>query len=883
MPKTADRAARSKHSGTSPRHRGWRGRVIEEAGPTPETGPGDPLDLGRGMRTRLQAALDALLSDRAVRGRQDAERLATVVLLAKAPVGSSTLLLRAGEMARWLGFSESYVDHRVLPALRASGAVETSVKKNSEGYVSGLEWELLPLTTALDGRGSPLMLNKSEAATLLRLCERLFGPGWAPVDKPATPAGLLGERRGRGAATARLALLHLALQARADGSVRLVGGAVKQGHRRVGATVGRLLGCPVEDAEQVLDDMVAEGVVEVHASSPGSGAGERLVIPAVAAAHRRARGSELSLVGSGLGEGVHEGASDTSGCAVCGAAGGASSDAPQTVLKGDGWVQEGFDVVDEGFSRGAVGALRDQDSLAASQTHADMPSDQGKRSPLEGGREAAAGALHHAPHAPVVEISGSLSLSRGFSGEADRDCGGLPEPADAGEDQPGPDTVVEETVPGGQGGPLRGEQQEEVRGELGVPATQERASVAGPAVFVRPASLPAGLEAVLAPVRSVWERIARVSTQRHVATAVRIQLDAVRGIVGSEHAEEILAERLERRLEQQMGRPVSNSVGWLLGRGLPQRQWCWSQMCDEGQRMDTGGECPSCQVLAGDSRALRTRITAEVEQEMPRAAAQVVRAEVEKRLHAAVMSKAAAQAVRRERQLAERQARERVIAQRRAEFAATEEARRAAPCAACGMPDAAGLCPVCTWRQAAERALAEAVDLAVMARVDLTDPAVVAEATARCAADTQALLEQQLDRLRAEGAEEVALGFAAREIAEKIRDQRRESLHDRLMRSTEAQAEADRAYATELRTHRHPGRAPAETAAERAADEALLRAVEVLRAERARQLQAVRGERPTGPASTDWQSRFAQLVAQELAEEGTIEAGVPMAEAVNAA
>ncbi|NED20622.1 hypothetical protein G3I31_21460 [Streptomyces sp. SID9913] len=831
----------------------------------------------------MQAALDALLSDRAVHGRQDAERLATVVLLAKAPVDSSTLLLRAGEMARWLGFSESYVDHRVLPALRTSGAVKTSVKKDSKGYVSGLEWELLPLTTALNGRGSPLMLNKPEAATLLRLCERLFGPGWAPMDKPATPAGLLGRRRGRGAATARLALLQLALQARSDGSVRLVGGAVKQGHRRAAATVSRLLGCPVEDAEQILDDLIAEGVVEVHASSPESGAGERLVLPAVAAAHGREFGSELSLVDSGSGEEIHEGAPDTSGCAVCGAAGSASAGVPEVVLAGDGWVQEGFDALDEGFSPAAAGALRDQEALAAGKTNVDVPSDQGERTPAEGGREAAAGALHHASHAPVVEVDRSPSFSGGFSGEADRDCGGLPERAGAGEDQPDPDTVVEETDHGGQGGPLRGEQQEEVRGELGVPATQERASVAGPAVFVRPSSLPAGLEAVLAPVRSVWERIARVSTRRHIAAAVRIQLAALRGIVGSEHAEEALAERLERRLEQQMSRPVSDPVGWLLGRGLPQRQWCWSQMCDEGRRMDTGGECPSCQALAGDSRALRARITAQVEQEMPGAAAQEVRTEVEKRLHAAVMSEAAAQAVRRERQLAERQARERVIAQRRTEFAAAEEARCAAPCADCGMPDAAGLCPVCTWRQAAERALAEAVDLAVMARVDLTDPAVVAEATARCAADTQALLEQQLDRLRAEGAEEVALGFAAREIAEKIRDQRRESLHGRLMRSTETQAEADRAYATELRAHRHPGRALAEAAAERAADEALLRAVEVLRAERVRQLQAVRGERPAGPASTDWQSRFAQLVAQDLAEEDTAEADVPMAEAVNAA
>ncbi|WP_454395099.1 hypothetical protein [Streptomyces sp. JNUCC 63] len=829
----------------------------------------------------MEAALDALLGDRAVRGRQDAERLATVVLLAKAPVGTSKLLLRAGEMARWLGFSKSYVDHRVLPALRA-GAVTTSATKDSEGYVSGLEWELLPLTAALDERHGPLVLSKSEAATLLRLCERLFGPGWAPVDKPATPAGLLAGRRGRGAATARLALLQLVLRARPDGSVRLVGGAVKQGHRRAAATVGRLLGCPVEDAELVLDDLLVEDVVEVHASS-GPGAGERLVIPAVAAAYGRdlGSGSGLSLVGDESAETVHEGAVVVSGCTVCGAA--ATADAPETLLEGDGWVQEGFDVVDEGFAPAAVGAPRDQDPLGAGEPHADMPSELGELASPEEGREAAPGALHHAHHAQVVEVVACLSLSGGFSGEADRGDGGLPERARACEDQSDHDEVVEDADRGGEGSPLRGEQQPEVRGERSLPARREQAPVVGPAVFVRPASLPARLEAVLAPVRGVWEQIARVGARRHVATALRGQLSVVQSVVGPEHAEEVLAERLQRRLDQQMGRPVSDPVGWLLGRGLPQRQWCWSQLCDEGRRMDTGGECSSCQVLAGDSRALRARIAAETEQEMPGAAAQEVKAEVEKRLHAAVLSEAAAQTARRERQLAERQARQRVIAQRRAEFHAAEEARCAAPCADCGMPDAAGLCPACTWRQATERAVAEAVDLAVMSRVDLEDPAAVAEATARCTADTRALLAQQLDRLRAEGAEEVAVGFAAREIAEKIRDQRRESLYGHLMRSAEAQAEADLAYATELQAHRHPSRALAQAAAERAADEALLRAVEVLRAERVRQLHAVRGERPAGPASTDWQSRFAQLVAQDLAEEGTTKAGVPMAEAVNAA
>lgn len=863
MPKTADRAA----------------RLLEAVGPAPEPDPGDPLILRRGMRARLQAALDALLSDSAVRGRQDAERLATVVLLAKAPVGASKLLLRAGEMARWLGFSESYVDHRVLPALRA-GTVGTSVTKDPAGYVNGLEWELLPLTAALDDPRSPLVLSRAEAATLLRLCERLFGPGWAPVDKPATPAGLLAGRRGRGAATVRLALLQLVLRARPDGSVRLVGGAVKRGHRRAAATVSRLLRCPVEDAELVLNDLLVENVVEVHASS-GPGAGERLVIPAVAAAYGRNLDSGLSLVGDESAQTAHQGAAVAPGCTVCGAA--SPAEAPDVLLEGDGWIQEGFDVVDEGFAPAAIGAPRDQNLFETGETRADMPSDLGESASAEGGPEAAAGAPHHASHAQVAQVDGCLSLSGGFSGEADQGDGDLPERARVCEDRPDHDEVVADADREGEGGPLRGEQQPEVRGKRGVPAKPERTPVAGPALSVRPASLPAGLEFVLAPVRGVWERIVRVGARRHVAAAVRNQLGLLRGVVGPEQAEEVLVERLERRLHQQMGRPVNDPVGWLLGRGLPQRQWCWSQLCDEGRRMDTGGECSSCRVLVGDRRALRARIAAEVEQEMPGAVAGDVRAEVEKRLHAAVVSEAAARAARRKRQLAERHARDRVVARHRAESAAAEEARRAAPCADCGLPDAAGLCPGCTWLRAAEQAVAEAVDLAVMTCVDLMDPAAVAEATARCTADTWALLTQQLDRLRAEGTEGVAAAFAAREIAEKIRDQRRESLHNRLMRSAAARREAGLAYATELRTRRHPSRALARAAAERAADEALWRTVEVLRAERVRQLHTARSERPARAEPTAWSRRLARSIGQDLAERGPAETDASMAQTVRAA
>lgn len=750
-------------------------------------------------------------------------------------------------MGRWLGFSESYVDHKVLPALRGSSVVSTDVTKNSEGYVDGLEWELRPLTAALAEQGSALVLDKAEAATLLRFCERVFGPGWAPVDKEPTPPGLLAARRGRGAASARLALVQLALRARPDGRVRLDGGAVKSGHRRAAATIGRLLGCDVADAERVLDDLVDEGVVEFYASAQGAGAGERLVIPAVAAAYGRGPGSELSAVPDDDGDEPDGEGHGALGCTVCGASEGEASDGLELVLEGDGWVQEGFDVVDEGFSADAVGALRDQPALEAVPDCLDVPSDQGERDVAGEELEGAPGALHHASHASLVEVSGSLSLCGGFSGEADRRSGDLPEPASAREDHPGLDAAADTvSLGGGQGGPLRGEQQGQVRDELGEFAGRRCSSgTAGDTVvLVRPALLPAGLEGVLAPVCTVWERIPRAGARAHVAAAVRLQLGALRGLVGPEHAEEVLAERLERRLVELMGRPVNDPVAWLLGRALVQRQWCWSQLCDEGRRMDTGGECPSCQVVIGDRRGLRARVAAETARQMPGATAQAVTAETEKRLQAAVRSEAAAQAVRRERALAEREVRAQVIVRRKAEVAAAEEARRAAPCVDCGVPEAAGLCMACTCRRATDRVLAEAVDLAVMARADLEAPAAVAEATVRCAEDTRSLLQQALDRRRAEGADELALMLDSREIAERIRDQRRESLYGRLMRSAEAEAEADKAFDAELRSrHRHHDRVMAHQAADRAADEALLRAAEFLFTDRARRLSVARGER----------------------------------------
>lgn len=388
----------------------------------------------------------------------------------------------------------------------------------------------------------------------------------------------------------------------------------------------------------------------------------------------------------------------------------------------------------------------------------------------------------------------------------------------------------------------------------------------GRAVFTGPALLPAGLELVLAPVRPVWERIVRSAARHHVQAAVRVQLGDLAGVLGHQEAAEALAERLGRRLDQQMGRPVTDPVGWILARGLPQRAWCWSQLCDEGRRMDTGGSCPSCQVLIGDSRGLRSRITAQTAKDLPGATPEALKAEVDKRLNAAVTYEHAVRADRRERILAEQQARATIVQQRRAEQEAAERQRLAQPCADCGLPQAAALCLLCTQRRSTARVLAEAVDLAVMGPTDLSNIPAVAVATERCTNDTRDLHEQALQRKREKGAGEADLLLAAREIAVAIRDGRRQALHTRLLHSPEAVAEGDKAYDAQLRSRRYATRALAEQAAERAADQAQLRTAECLLTQRTRQLHAARREEAHPTPALGWTARCADLAEQALAQ-----------------
>jgi hypothetical protein len=104
--------------------RRWLHSVPELAGPPVKCGPGHPLALGQDARGRFAGAVRALLDAPGLEGVADAVRLAVVVLAARTPSETGVVEIRARELGRWLGLSESRVRHAVVPGLRRSGVVD---------------------------------------------------------------------------------------------------------------------------------------------------------------------------------------------------------------------------------------------------------------------------------------------------------------------------------------------------------------------------------------------------------------------------------------------------------------------------------------------------------------------------------------------------------------------------------------------------------------------------------------------------------------------------------------------------------------------------------------------------------------------------------------
>ncbi|MFF4344712.1 hypothetical protein ACFY00_32930 [Kitasatospora sp. NPDC001540] len=226
-------------------------------------------------------------------GLSDAAQLLRVVVAAKARHDAGCVArLRVPELARWMGVGNSTVD-KALAELRRAGALYTVERRAASGAVTGLDCRVPGLRAAAAAGTDPLALTRAELATLLRLVERLFGPGWEHQDGTRTLPGLLASRVGRGAATDRLALVLLVLEARADGRVRLCGGAVNTRVGRPAVTVARLVGSGIHAGARVLARLQRAGVLELVRKATASGLAARgeIRIPAVASAHRAVSGT----------------------------------------------------------------------------------------------------------------------------------------------------------------------------------------------------------------------------------------------------------------------------------------------------------------------------------------------------------------------------------------------------------------------------------------------------------------------------------------------------------------------------------------------------------------------------------------------------------------
>ncbi|MFJ8769879.1 hypothetical protein [Streptomyces clavifer] len=578
---------------------------------------GNPLQLSKTMRARLLAAVRALVSSPALAGASDGARLASVVLMAKAKVRDDyQAKIWAAELGRWLGVSQSTVAHTVLPELRGAGFLGSNVATNAFGHATGLECWVIPMYRAQKAgdRRHALALSRSELAVLLSLCEVLFGPGWAPKDKAPIPAGLLAGRTGRGSATDRLGLLLMVLTTGPTGWLQLRPGSVDSGRGRPAATVGGLLGCTAAAGAKVLARLQAHGVANVVRQETGSGlhAKSRVRLVPVARAHGVA-------------------------------------------------VREARRAVSAVFSDLAGTASGDLESGGAGETLVVTGIEGARQGEMAGSADLAATAQHHALHASVVTPGGSLALSRGFSGEGRGRSGDLPDRACGREDQAvDGDAAARLTLVDGEGGPLRGEKPKKspvVEGGKG-----NRGPVAGSSVRAvegqgqgrqqqqqqqgRVALPSLDLRAVLAPVRLVWARLENSAVRRLVEAKVRTELARVVGFAGPADAPQILADRLARRLANQMrlGGPITDPVGWLIGRGLPQIQLCAELRCDEGALLDSGRDCPRCEDRQADSRATRHAVAAAVDAAMPRASEAERRAATDRQLHETVTARAWAKA-----------------------------------------------------------------------------------------------------------------------------------------------------------------------------------------------------------------------------------------------
>ncbi|MGW4758174.1 hypothetical protein [Streptomyces chartreusis] len=85
-----------------------------------------------------------------------------------------------------------------------------------------------------------------------------------------------------------------------------------------------------------------------------------------------------------------------------------------------------------------------------------------------------------------------------------------------------------------------------------------------------------------------------------------------------------------------MGGAIQDPVGWLIGKGLPQRQERGDRLCDDRMLLGSGRGCPRCEDRQAGSRARRHAVAAAVDTAMPYASEAERRTAAERQLHATV-------------------------------------------------------------------------------------------------------------------------------------------------------------------------------------------------------------------------------------------------------
>ncbi|MEU5810949.1 hypothetical protein [Streptomyces sp. NPDC047718] len=826
--------------------------VPAQAGPVARLEVGNPLRLTKTMRARLLAAVRALLSDPGLKDADDPVRLAAVVLMAKAKVATDySARITAAELGRWIGLKKSRVAHHVVPELRERGVLGSNETQNSMAWMTGLECWVIPMYRAQHGgdRRHALALSRVELVVLLKLIEALFAPGWTHEDGRVTPPGMLADRTGRGAATDRLGLLLMVLSSNSKGWLQLCSGSVDTERGRPAATVARLLGCSPAAGAKVLSRLQEHDALSVDRRETASGlnARSRVRLLPVAKAH---------------GIAVRE-------------------------------AREGADVV---FSDLAVTASGDLEATVEAVTPV-VTGVQGVGECLETDSADRADAAHiHASHASVVTPVVSPQLSGRFSGEGRGGQGRRPGRACVREDQAadGENAVAESGSPVAGADPLRGEKptkspvdEQEQAGGVAAGAGAQLTVVGGRKTQQqgRP-ELPADLDlrVALAPVSWLWTKLNRWQQDR-VVKAAKAELAQLRQVLEwAGQAPSALAARLTSRLEETGGEAlIARPYGWITRRGLVRRPSCSDVRCDDGIRVDTGADCDNCANILHSRRAWRVRIAAEVDQELPGLETDARYREIEARMRRHAEAEAADLVARQAeaREQAERRAAARAEAEAQAlverERAAAEAAaKQAVACEDCGRERSAGLCEACDHRRQTEALIGKAGLLAAAWSADPTDQVAVAAAVAEvrtaiedATAASWAQFQQITDPadLAAAGPDAVedAAAHNAFLTAESAAAEYRHEALVMLGRSEEAQAEARKAYATELAKpwfQALPDSDDAQRAATEAAAKAQTRTAEHLLAVRLEQLHAQARPEPVRPAP--WAQRLPELAARPI-------------------